>query len=147
MIQIVEMSVDHIEQIASLERMCFSAPWSKNSIASELDNPLSLWLAAMDGEHLAGYVGSQTVMGETDLLNIAVHPDYRRRGIARELLLALVERLKQRGSGCLTLEVRPSNAAARCLYEKLGFVQVGMRPKYYEKPQEDGMILRKEWSL
>lgn len=142
---IVEMTADHVIQIAQLERECFSDPWSQNSIASELENPLSYWLVAMAGNVVAGYVGSQTVLGESDMMNLAVRGEFRRQGVARDLVLALIDGLSQRGSHCLTLEVRESNTPARKLYEKLGFVQVGIRPNYYQHPREDGLILRKEW--
>lgn len=142
---IVEMTADHVIQIAQLERECFSDPWSQNSIASELENPLSYWLVAMAGNVVAGYVGSQTVLGESDMMNLAVRGEFRRQGVAQDLVQALIDGLNQRGSHCLTLEVRASNAPARKLYEKLGFVQVGIRPNYYQHPREDGLILRKEW--
>ena len=146
MIEYVPMSLDHVAQIAQLEKLCFHDPWSENSIASELDNRLSLWLVAMDGEQVAGYVGSQSVMGWADMMNIAVHPDYRRRGIAWKLVEHLVEALQKMDVTCLTLEVRASNEPAKALYEKLGFTQVGRRPNYYRNPKEDALILRKEWS-
>lgn len=110
-------------------------------------NPLSCWLVALDGETVAGYVGSQTVLDETDMMNVAVHPDFRRKGVARGLILALIGELKQRGSHCLTLEVRASNAPARTLYESLGFAHVGTRRNYYQNPKEDALILRKEWEI
>ena len=141
------MQRQDVPQIAALERACFSDPWSEQSVASELDNPLSLWLVCRDGEHVLGYVGSQTVLGESDMMNIAVAPDARRRGIAQLLIGALTQRLRERGSHSLSLEVRPSNAAAVSLYRKLGFAQVGRRPNYYRHPKEDGLILRKEWAL
>ena len=96
---------------------------------------------------MAGYVGSQTVLDETDMMNVAVHPDFRRQGVARALILALTEELKNRGSHCLTLEVRASNDPARALYESLGFVLVGTRRNYYHNPKEDALILRKEWEI
>ena len=92
---------------------------------------------------VAGYVGSQTVMDETDMMNVAVHPDHRRKGIAEELVLSLVEALKEKGSHCLTLEVRASNTPAITLYEKMEFIQVGLRKNYYRNPKEDALILRK----
>lgn len=147
MIEILKMQSTHIPKIASLEKLCFSEPWSENSVAGELSNPLSLWLVAVDGDCVAGYVGSQSVMGETDMMNIAVSPDYRRQGVAAALIEELVRQLKVGGNHCLTLEVRASNEAAIKLYEKLGFIQVGRRPNYYRSPKEDALILRKEWQL
>lgn len=141
------MNSSHVEPIAALEKCCFSDPWSVNSIASELENPLSLWVVAMDGDALAGYVGSQSVMGWADMMNLAVAPEYRRQGIAEKLVNELVDRLRSNAVSCLTLEVRASNLPAICLYEKLGFQEVGRRPGYYRAPKEDALILRKEWSV
>lgn len=141
------MNQSHVAQIALLEKMCFSDPWSENSISSELNNPLSLWIVAMDGERVVGYVGSQSVMDWADMMNIAVHPDYRRKNVARTLICELIKRLKENKVTCLTLEVRVSNEPAISLYEKLDFVQVGRRPGYYHNPKEDALILRKEWTV
>ena len=142
------MTENHVAQVAELEKICFgSAAWSENSIASELKNQLSLWLVALDGETVAGYVGSQTVMDESDMMNVAVHPDCRRQGIAEELVNALTDALREKESRCLTLEVRASNEPAKKLYEKLGFVSVGLRKNYYRNPREDALILRKEWQI
>ena len=142
---IENMTSAHVPQIAELERLCFSDPWSEKSIETELSCRLSLWLVAMEGEQVVGYVGSQTVIDESDMMNIAVHPDFRRRGIAETLVAALEDALRDRGSRALTLEVRTSNAPAIALYEKLGFRQVGLRKNYYRNPREDALILRKEW--
>ena len=145
--EIIQMTSAHISSIAELEKICFSDPWSENSVASELKNPLSLWLVAVEGDRLAGYIGSQSVEGEADVMNVAVHPDFRRRGIAEELCLRLVTILNERNVHNLTLEVRASNAAAIALYEKLGFTLVGRRPNYYRHPKEDAHIMRKEWEV
>jgi len=145
MIKISNMQSIHVSQVAALEKLCFSEPWSENSVAGELSNPLSLWLVAVDGDCVAGYVGSQSVMGETDMMNIAVAPNYRRQGVAAALIGELVRQLKDKGNHCLTLEVRASNDAAIKLYEKLGFARIGRRPNYYRSPKEDALILRKEW--
>lgn len=144
---IVPMNEHHVPQIALLERECFADPWSQQSIASELHNPLSLWLVAQEGQTLLGYVGSQTCLDETDMMNIAVSPASRRQGVARALIEALVSALRERGSRQLTLEVRASNGPASQLYESLGFLQVGLRKNYYRNPKEDALILRKEWTL
>ena len=147
MIEILEMTAAHTGQIAELEKVCFNDPWSESSIASELGNRLSLWLVAVDGDRVVGYVGSQSVLGETDMMNIAVAPDYRRQGIAEKLVTELISGLRQKGNHSLMLEVRVSNTSARQLYAKLGFEQVGLRKNYYRNPKEDAMILRKEWVL
>ncbi len=135
----------HAPQIAALEKLCFSDPWSVEAIEPELTNPLSLWLVALEGDRLAGYVGSQTVMEESDMMNIAVHPDFRRQGIAEKLVQELVAALNDRGSQSLALEVRASNEPAIALYNKLGFQQVGLRKNYYRNPKEDALILKKYW--
>lgn len=139
-----QMMEQHAAQVAELENICFSDPWSKKSIRSELDNELSVWIVAVENDAVVGYVGSQTVQGETDMMNLAVHPACRRQGIAEALVNALVSALKERGSHCLTLEVRTSNEPARRLYEKLGFQQIGLRKNYYRNPREDALILRRE---
>ena len=142
-----KMNASHVAQIAQLEKICFSDPWSERSVASELENKLSCWLVAEEAGQVAGYIGSQTVCGETDMMNVAVHPDHRRKGVAEALILALVEELKAMDSHCLTLEVRASNAPAIALYEKLGFFEIGRRKNYYRNPREDALILRKEWEI
>ena len=144
---ITMMTASHVPQIAELEKLCFNDPWSENSIASELDNRLSCWLVALDDDKVIGYVGSQTVLGETDMMNIAIHPDHRKRGIATELIERLIQALKERDSHSLMLEVRASNEPAKSLYTKMGFELVGIRKNYYRNPKEDALILRKEWSL
>lgn len=144
--EIRQMKKEDILRLAELEKLCFSDPWSVSAFEYELKNPLSLWLVAAEGDTVAGYIGSQTVMEESDMMNVAVAPEFRRKGIAEKLILALIERLKARQSHCLTLEVRVSNAPAIGLYHKLGFLQVGRRPGYYRNPREDALILRKEWS-
>ncbi len=145
--RIETMTSFHVPQVAELERLCFSDPWSEKSVESELHNPLSLWLVAMEGEQVVGYVGSQSVMGESDMMNVAVHPDFRRRKVAEHLIIELVDQLRLRENHCLSLEVRASNAPAIALYGKLGFEQAGLRKNYYRNPREDGLILRKEWEI
>ncbi len=145
MIELLRMNESHVSQVAQLEKICFVDPWSENSVASELKNPLSLWLVAMDGQQLAGYIGSQSVGEEADMMNVAVHPDFRKNGIGRMLIMQLIETLKTKGIHCLTLEVRASNVPAIDLYEKLDFKRIGCRPNYYRHPREDALIMRKEW--
>lgn len=145
MIEIVKMDASHISAIAQIEKLCFSDPWSENSIAGELTSRLSYWLVAVERGVALGYIGSQSVLGQSDMMNVAVHPDHRRKGIAEALIDALSHDLKKQGNECLTLEVRASNAPAIALYEKLHFQTVGRRPNYYRHPKEDALIMRKEW--
>ena len=144
---ITEMKAEHVPQVASLEKICFVDPWSEMSIAAELRSVWSYWLVAIHEDQVVGYIGSQSSIDESDVMNVAVHPDWRRHGIAEALIGNLVAELKNRGSHALLLEVRASNAPAISLYEKMGFVQVGCRKNYYRNPKEDALILRKEWEI
>lgn len=145
MIRFTEMKAEHVTQVAQLEKLCFADPWSEKSIASELNNYWAYWVVALWDDRVIGYIGSQSSFDETDVMNVAVHPDFRRKGIAESLIETLIKELKNRGSHALMLEVRASNVPAIALYEKLGFLQVGCRKNYYRNPKEDALILRKEW--
>ena len=147
MIHYVLMDESHVSAVAALEQSCFTMPWSERAIRSELSNPVAFWLVAMDGDRVVGYIGSQVVLDEADVMNVAVDPAYRRQGVANGLVNALVEGLSCREVCRLTLEVRASNEPAKALYEKLRFAVAGRRPNYYAAPKEDALILRKEWSL
>ena len=136
------MTAADVPSVAALEKLCFSDPWSVNSIASELDNPLSLWLVWEEDGTAAAYLGVQRVPPQADVMNVAVSPALRRRGIARALFAELERRLPEIDE--LFLEVRASNSGAIALYRTLGFEQVGRRPNYYLDPREDALILRKE---
>ncbi len=139
-----KMRREDVPQIAALERLCFSDPWSEASISSELENPISLWLVAEADGVVQGYIGSQSAPPDCDIMNLAVAPDARRQQLGRTLLQSLIDELHRRGTERLFLEVRASNAPARALYASFGFEQVGLRKKYYVNPVEDALILRKE---
>ena len=141
------MKPEHIASVARLERENFSLPWSENVLSSELKNPLSLWVIATNDGAVIGYVGAQIVPDEADMMNLAVDAQYRRQGIGKALVEHLIASLQERMVRSLTLEVRVSNAPAVSLYEGMGFLTVGRRPNYYQKPKEDAWILRKEWQL
>ena len=145
MIKLCLMENAHVSQVAALENVCFSDPWSENAFISELSNPLSTWIVAIEDDRVVGYVGCQSVLDSADIMNIAVDINYRRQGIAEQLMLDLIDRLSKQGINILLLEVRLSNVSAQALYNKLGFVHVGTRPNYYFKPREDALIYRKEW--
>ena len=142
--EIIKMEQGHVAQVAALEAICFRDPWSEKSVASELNNPLSHWLVAVEDDAVLGYIGSQTVLDESVMMNVAVSPAHRRKGIAEALVLALADALREKGSVKLALEVRASNAPAITLYEKLDFKPIGLRKNYYRNPKEDALILQKE---
>ena len=135
------MNEAHIPQVAALEAASFSTPWSENAIRSELDNPYAIWLVAEEGDTLAGYLGVQFGPDGGDIMTIATDPVFRGHGVAKRLIAVMVEQLREKGLGWLTLEVRPSNTAAVRLYEAMGFREVGRRARYYKKPTEDAVLM------
>lgn len=145
-VRIVPMNTDHLDEIAELEQVCFSTPWSRNMLAEELDNACSAFLVALDdGGHVAGYAGLQVILDEGYITNVAVQPEYRRQGVAGQLLAVFLNFAKGNHLAFLTLEVRASNYGAIALYGGLGFRSVGRRKNYYEHPKEDAIIMTKEF--
>ena len=145
-VRIVPMNADHLDEIAELERICFSTPWSRNMLAEELDNACSAFLVAEDANgKVVGYAGLQVVLDEGYIANIAVFPEYRRQGIAGKLLQVFMNFAEANRLAFLTLEVRASNQAAISLYENRGFLEVGRRKNYYEHPKEDAIIMTLEF--
>lgn len=143
MLRIAPMTEAQVPRIAALEAANFSLPWDEASVRLELENPLSLWLAALEGDRVLGYVGSQTVFEDADILNVCTAPEARRKGVAEALMRELEPLLVQKGAEKITLEVRASNEPAIALYQKLGYQQIGLRKGYYEKPREDALIMQK----
>ena len=142
---IVPMDRSHIEQIAALERECFSTPWSEAMLTEVLfDSQASFIVAESEDGGVLGYAGLQVVLDEGYIDNIAVEPNARRHGVADELLDVFC-RFGEANLAFLTLEVRASNAPAIALYEKYGFQRAGLRPKYYDKPREDAVIMTREF--
>lgn len=141
--KIAEMDHGTVKAVAQLESQCFSTPWSHGDLINELDNPWAIWLTATEESSLAGYLGIQYGPDGADIMAIATDPAFRGKGIAKLLLLEMEQRLKELSLQWITLEVRPSNVSALALYSSLGFVQVGRRPRYYQKPTEDALLLTK----
>ena len=139
--KLVPMTIEHIPQIAALERACFSRPWSEESLQGELWNDSAVIIVA-EGEDgtVLGYAGLQTVLDEGYINNVAVDEKFRRQGVADELIAAFV-RFGQAKLAFLTLEGRASNAPAIALYAKHGFTEVGRRKNYYEAPREDAVLM------
>lgn len=139
---IIPMTADHLDQAAEIERICFSAPWSRRMLAEHLENECAATLVAQgeDGTVL-GYAGLLVAADEGYITNVAVRPEYRRQGVASQLLDVFARFARGRGLAFLTLEVRATNAAARALYAKHGYIQAGLRKNYYEHPKEDAVIM------
>ena len=137
-IRIVPMSEAHLPTLAALETCCFADPWSEAALREELGNPLARFLVAVCDGEVAGYLGCHHIVDEAFIANIAVFPAFRRRGVGR----ALVETAMEQASALyrLTLEVRASNSAAIALYRSLGFVEDGLRPRFYAHPTEDAVL-------
>lgn len=145
-VRIVPMNADHLDEVAELERICFSTPWSRNMLAEELDNALSAFLVALDdGGRVVGYAGLQVVLDEGYITNVAVRPECRRQGIAGKLLQVFLDFAQGNQLAFLTLEVRASNYDAIALYGSRGFRSAGRRKNYYEHPREDAIIMTKEF--
>ena len=146
-VRIVPMTADHLGEVAELERLCFSVPWSRNMLAEELDNALSAMLVALDDQgRVAGYAGLQVILDEGYITNVAVRPDCRRQGVAGQILQVFLDFAQAQGLAFLTLEVRASNQAAILLYGSRGFRGMGRRKNYYEHPREDAIIMTKEFT-
>jgi ribosomal-protein-alanine N-acetyltransferase len=127
----------------AIERVSFSDPWSEAGFVEALETPAGFGLVAERDGELLGYVVGRVVAGEGEILNLAVAPGVRRTGVGRALLEAALDLLVRRGGREVFLEVRVSNLAARRLYEAAGFRVVGVRPRYYRRPVEDALVLRR----
>lgn len=126
--------------LAEAEKTCFSDPWPVEAFQSEMHDPY-FYLLAFEGEELVGYAGGMSLYETCDLNNIAVLPQYRRRGIAAALLEGFMAEAKARGAEQMLLEVRESNAPAISLYERYGFTAYNKRKNYYRNPAEDAVLM------
>lgn len=141
-LSIEPMKPERLPDAAALERECFSLPWSEVSLKSELENPNAVMRAAIDETGaLLGWAGFEHVCGEGSVTNIAVAPAARRQGVGAALTQSLIDAARSLGLLSLTLEVRASNGAAIALYRKLGFEPLGLRPRFYERPEEDAVMM------
>ena len=147
MIEISLLESSDLDEILELEELCFPEdPWSRLSFENEIANPLSVFFVARDEQtgSMMGYGGIWLMYDVADITNIAVHPEYRREGIGRELLQLLIKIAREKEMTAITLEVRESNLAAQKLYESVGFVHCGTRKRYY-RGIEDAKIMTLEF--
>ena len=137
------MKPEDLDRVEEIEKSLFSMPWSKQGFMTTMDSGHTIYLTALwDGE-IAGYCGLLKSFDEADIVNVGVAKEYQGRGIAFLMLKELMQRGVEEGVQDFTLEVRVSNAPAIHVYEKLGFVNEGIRKNFYEKPKEDAMIMWK----
>lgn len=143
-IEVVKMSLEHIDPIMVVENLCFMIPWSKNAFMEEIsNNKFARYITARFNGEIAGYAGLWKVFEEGHITNIAVHPEFRGNGIGSALLEELISLAKKEGILSLTLEVRKGNIVAQSLYNKYGFVVEGLRKAYYADNGEDAVIMWK----
>ncbi len=140
---VADAAIAHIEAIEELEKQCFSQPWTREQLISQLPDERHEFLVALCEGQPVGYVGMMCVLDEGYIANVAVSPDWRRQGIGDALIAELLRRAVSRELAFVTLEVRAGNEAAKALYAKHGFVPVGLRKKYYASPTEDAVLMTK----
>jgi len=138
---VVMMQEVDIAEVAQLEKKCFSDPWSENGLRESLRKPAYRMLAAKEDGKVVGYIGAYMVADELNITNVAVDPEYRRRGIGRELIDAMIHHAEKNRMTTIYLEVRVSNTAAISLYRAAGFDNAGIRKNFYDNPKEDGKIM------
>jgi ribosomal-protein-alanine N-acetyltransferase len=146
----VAMEHHHLDEVIAIEQASYSSPWSRKSFEYEIGNdPVSFCRVAVTTEppaRVAGYAVAWIVFEHLHIQNVAVHPDHRRAGLGRSLVLRVLDEGKHRGAEWALLEVRRSNAAAQRLYRRLGFREAGERAGYYSQPQEDALLFQRELS-
>ena len=143
MINYVMMNEGHIDGMVEVEEQCFSSGFARRNFEKELENRFSVYVVAEEDGKVLGYAGLWEICGEADIINVGVHKDHRRQGIAYGLINKLIVTCDERGVVIIHLEVRKSNIAARELYKKLGFSEFGIRERYYDG-KEDAVLMRLE---
>jgi len=136
------MLLEDLDQVMGIERAVFPHPWSGDLFQHELmANQVARYLVVCRGADVVGYVGLWLIVGEIHVTTIAVHPENRRKGIGEWLLISVIELALDHGAKLITLEVRESNSAARAMYRKYGFEEVGLRSGYYSETGEDALLM------
>ncbi|RAL22031.1 ribosomal protein S18-alanine N-acetyltransferase [Thermoflavimicrobium daqui] len=136
------MEVSDLSSILDVEVNSFSAPWPKQAFYNELvRNQFAHYTVVTINDKVIGYCGLWIILDEAHITNIAIHPNYRGKGLGEATLMYVMETAKMLGANKMTLEVRVSNHIAQSLYKKMGFVPSGIRPKYYSDNQEDALIM------
>lgn len=144
MIKLSTMNFEDLDEVLEISNASLKESWSHESFSKELYNPLAKYLVAKseNGKTL-GFAGIWTIVDEGHITNIAVHPNFRKKGIGSALVKGLIDHASSWGYTAMTLEVRKSNIAAQNLYKKYGFIEEGIRKKYYQDNKEDAIIMWK----
>lgn len=137
------MKQENIKELTSIEKLCFSTPWSSHGLTAELNNPHSHFIVALKEDTAIGYVGMHYYEDTSSITNIAVHPNHRNQGIASNLLTNLFTFAKENNIKEISLEVRVSNTKAINLYKNHGFKEAATRKNLYTHPTEDGIVMIK----
>ena len=136
------MELADVSAVHEIERTSFRTPWPAHAFEQELrGNRLARYLVARAGDRLVGFAGIWLMVDDAHITTFAVHPEWRRQGIGRQLLLNLAELSAAIGARRMTLEVRVSNQAAQALYRGYGFEIAGRRPRYYTDDSEDALVM------
>lgn len=146
-IQIRDMLADDLDDVLVIEGASFATPWSRGIFLEELEHPFCHDLVALVEDRIVGYICFAIVCDEIHLRNLAIHRDWKRRGVASSLLLRMIAISSAEGARYGTLEVRNSNTAALELYNRFGFVVEGVRPSYYSETGEDALIMWADFGL
>ncbi|MDH5202417.1 MAG: ribosomal protein S18-alanine N-acetyltransferase [Nitrospirota bacterium] len=139
-----DMNEPDLPAVLEIEHISFTIPWSIDSFIHELRNQYSITKVAVIEDNVIGYICAHHIIDESHILNLAVHPDFRRCGIATKLVKEVLDELEGKGCRFIYLEVRVSNLVARNFYARLGFKEVGVRRNYYTSPREDAIIMMRE---
>ena len=140
--EIKRLAEENSTAVAEIEKLCFSHPWSEETVSSEIKSKFADFFGAFCEDELAGYIGGRTIAGETEIFNVAVSPKFRRNGIGKALIEKFIETVREKETQVIFLEVRTSNLPAISLYEKNGFVFCGIRKDYYTDPKENAILMR-----
>ncbi|MEP7081656.1 MAG: ribosomal protein S18-alanine N-acetyltransferase [Chloroflexota bacterium] len=139
---IAPMTLEDVDAAHEIERLSFATPWPAYAFEQELrGNRLARYLVARAGDEFVGFAGMWMMVDDAHITTISVHPEWRRRGVGRQLLLDLTELAISVGARRMTLEVRAGNAGAHSLYREFGFDVVGRRPGYYSDDGEDALVM------
>lgn len=138
-----QMESGDLEQVAELEKVCFTESWSYGLLEAGIHSPFDVYYVFEQEEKILGYCNLRLLAGEGEVQRIAVLPGYRRLGLARKMMEAMVDYARENSAVSISLEVRESNLPARKLYETYGFTAEAVRRGYYHNPAEDAIIMWK----